>query len=52
MLLAFYMAVSAIGAIPWAVTFGDVQTLMKQAHDVLMWYEHMNTIIPSGIKKF
>lgn len=50
-LLAFYMAVNAIGAIPWAVAFGDVQVLLKQAHDVLMWYNHMNTIIPSWYQK-
>lgn len=48
-LLAFYVASNILGAIPWAVPFGEneVATSLRQAQRVLQWYDGYSTHIPS-----
>lgn len=48
-LLAFYVASNILGAIPWAVPFGEneVATSLRQAQRVLQWYDGFSTHIPS-----
>lgn len=48
-LLAFYIASNTLSSIYWAIPFGqsDVDTMMKQANDVLDWYDNMENCIPS-----
>lgn len=47
-LLAFYIASNTLSSIPWAIPFGqsDVDTMMKQAKDVLDWYDNMKNPVP------
>jgi len=48
-LLALYMALNALAAVPWAVPFGEreIAVMKQQAQDVLGWYDDMRQIIPS-----
>lgn len=48
-LLAFYVASNLLGAIPWAIPFGEkeVATSLRQAQRVLQWYDGFSTHIPS-----
>lgn len=48
-LLAFYIGVNTLSSIPWAIPFGEgeVRTMLKQAEDVLAWYDGMRELIPS-----
>lgn len=47
-LLALYISSNTLSAIPWAIPFGqdEVDVMLKQANDVLEWYEGMTNIIP------
>ncbi|NLO46724.1 MAG: phosphotransferase [Clostridiales bacterium] len=48
-LLAFYIAVNTLSSIYWAIPFGpsDLDTMMKQAQDVLEWFDNMNNPKPT-----
>ena len=48
-LLALYISSNMLSSIPWAIPFGEgeVQTMLKQAGDVLMWYDNMNDPVPA-----
>ena len=48
-LLAFYIASNTLSSIYWAVRFGssDLDTMMKQARDVLIWYDNMRNPVPA-----
>lgn len=48
-LLAFYIASNTLSSIYWAIPFGqsDIDTMMKQAQDVLDWYDNMQNPVPS-----
>ena len=48
-LLAFYIAGNTLSSIYWAVPFGpfDLDTMMKQAQDVLIWYDNMRNPVPA-----
>jgi len=52
-LLAFYIASNTLSSIYWAVPFGqsDLDTMMKQAQDVLEWFDNMNNPVPSWYLK-
>jgi len=52
-LLAFYIASNTLSSIYWAVPFGqsDLDTMMKQAQDVLKWYDNMQNPVPSWYLK-
>lgn len=47
-LLAFYIASNTLGSIYWAIPFGEseIQAMMGQANDVLVWYDGMKTVVP------
>ena len=48
-LLALYIANNCIGSLPWAVPYGEgeIQVMRRQAANILRWYDHFSTIIPS-----
>lgn len=48
-LLAFYIGSNLLSAIPWAIPFGreEVATFLRQARNVLQWYDGFSTHIPS-----
>ena len=52
-LLAFYMASNTLSAIPWAIPFGEkeIQTMLKQAADVLAWFSDMQNPVPTWYLK-
>jgi len=52
-LLAFYIASNTLSSIYWSVPFGpsDLDTMMKQARDVLEWFDNMRNPIPTWYQK-
>lgn len=52
-LLALYICSNTIGSLSWAIPFGEgeVAVMRKQASNVLTWYSHMQTTIPSWYQK-
>ena len=48
-LLALYISSNMLSSIPWAIPFGkkEIQTMLKQASDVLAWYDDMQNPIPT-----
>jgi aminoglycoside phosphotransferase (APT) family kinase protein len=47
-LMALYIAVNQLGAIPWAIPEGDkeLKVVLNQTKEVLEWYENFEQIIP------
>ncbi|MGB0931721.1 MAG: aminoglycoside phosphotransferase family protein [Chitinophagales bacterium] len=47
-LMALYMGVNQLGAIPWAIPYGEkqIEILLAQTKEVLEWYENFNQVIP------
>jgi len=52
-LLAFYIASNTLSSIYWAVPFGqsDLDTMMKQSQDVLVWFDNMKNPVPTWYLK-
>lgn len=52
-LLALYICSNTIGSLSWAIPFGEgeVAVMRKQASNVLNWYSHMQTTVPSWYRK-
>ena len=48
-LLALYIASNTLSSLYWAIPFGpaEVNTMRKQAADILSWYDDMKTPVPS-----
>lgn len=48
-LLALYISSNMLSSIPWAIPYGEreIQTMLKQAEDVLSWYDHMHNPVPT-----
>lgn len=48
-LLAFYIGSNLLSTLPWAIPFGpeEVATSLRQARNVLRWYDNFTTHIPS-----
>ena len=48
-LLAFYIASNTLSSIYWAIPFGqaDLDIMMKQAQDVLKWFNNMKNPMPT-----
>jgi serine/threonine-protein kinase len=48
-LLALYMGSNTLSTIPWAIPFGvqEVADMLKQAHDVLSWFDGMKNPVPA-----
>ncbi len=53
-LLALYIASNTLSSLPWAVPFGDaeIQTMQKQAAQVLQWYDGMKNAVPGWHQKY
>ena len=51
-LLALYIANNTLSSLPWAIPFGpqEIDTMRKQAAQVLSWYDNMNDPVPSWYK--
>ncbi|MEO0341759.1 MAG: phosphotransferase, partial [Bacteroidota bacterium] len=47
--VALFIAVNQIGALPWAMNYSqkDVDTIIKQTEEILVWYDDFQGIIPS-----
>jgi len=52
-LLALYISVNTLAAIPWAIPYGqaDVDIMMEQSQDVLSWFDNMQNTVPSWYLK-
>ncbi len=52
-LMALYTGVNQIGAIPWAIPYGDKEltTLLNQTNEVLKWYDNFEQPIPKWYHK-
>jgi len=48
-LLSLYIASNTLSSVPWAMPFGqaEVDTMLRQAEDVLRWYDNMKNPVPS-----
>lgn len=48
-LLALYIASNTLSSVYWAIPFGEeeIQTMLKQAQNVLRWYDDMRNIVPT-----
>lgn len=48
-LLALYIGSNTLASLPWAIPYGEeeVQTMQRQAKDILRWYDGFTTVIPS-----
>ena len=48
-LMAFYIGANTIGSLPWAIPFGqaEIDTMLKQAADVLSWFDNMKNPVPT-----
>ncbi len=48
-LLALYISSNMLSSVPWAIPFGEgeVKTMLKQAGDVLGWYDDMKNPVPA-----
>ena len=47
-LLALYVSVNTLSSLPWAIPFGEgeIETMRRQAREVLLWYDGMRCIVP------
>jgi aminoglycoside phosphotransferase (APT) family kinase protein len=52
-LLAFYIASNTLSSIYWAIPFGqsEINTMLQQSQDVLMWFASMNNPVPTWYLK-
>ena len=48
-LLALYISTNCLSSLPWAIPFGkqEIKTMCNQAAEVLQWYDHFRTAVPS-----
>lgn len=51
--LAFYIGSNTLSSIYWGMNFGqsDLDIMLKQAQDVLFWYDNFQTVIPNWYKR-
>ncbi|AGF57234.1 aminoglycoside phosphotransferase (APT) family kinase protein [Clostridium saccharoperbutylacetonicum] len=51
-LLALYISSNTLSSLPWAIQFGqsEIDIMIKQAQDVLEWYNNMKDPVPSWYK--
>lgn len=52
-LLALYISSNSLSSLPWAIPFGEgeIQVMRRQAADILAWYDHFRTVVPSWYHK-
>lgn len=48
-LLAFYISSNTLSSIPWSIPFGEdeLNIMIKQASDVIEWYDGMENLVPT-----
>ena len=48
-LLALYISSNMLSSVPWAIPFGEgeVNTMLRQAENVLRWYDNMQNPVPT-----
>lgn len=48
-LLALYISSNMLSSVPWAIPFGqgEIDTMLRQAGDVLSWYDNMTHPVPT-----
>ncbi len=48
-LFALYISSNTLSSAAWAIPFGqrEIDTMLKQAKDVLLWYDNMRTLVPT-----
>ena len=48
-LLALYICSNTLSSLPWAIPFGqgEIDTMRRQAAEVLHWYDNMKTTVPT-----
>ena len=53
-LMALYIASNALASIPWAMPFGesDVNAMLRNVDEMLVYYENFNTYIPKWYIKY
>jgi len=53
-LMALYIGVNQLGAIPWAVPYGEAQieVLVQQTEGILNWYDNFNRTIPKWYSSY
>lgn len=51
-LLALYISSNTLSSLPWAIPFGqgEIDVMMKQASEVLDWYDGMRNTVPKWYK--
>jgi len=52
-LLAYYICSNSVGSLPWAIAYGqeEVDTMIRQAGEILSWYDNMKQIVPTWYRK-
>ena len=52
-LLALYISINALSSVVWAIPFGEteINTMLRQADDVLVWYDGMTNPIPTWYRR-
>lgn len=52
-LLALYISSNTLSSVPWAIPFGEeqIQVMVNQAKDVLIWYDNMTKPVPTWYKE-
>ncbi len=52
-LLALYISANTLSSLPWAIPFGEneIQTMRRQADEILCWYCNMTQTIPTWYKE-
>ena len=52
-LLALYISSNTLSSVPWAIPFGqgEVEVMLRQAAEVLSWYDGMRNPVPSWYSK-
>lgn len=52
-LMAYYICSNSVGSLPWAVAYEqeEVDTMIRQAGEILSWYDNMKQLVPSWYRK-
>ena len=52
-LLALYICSNTLSSLPWAIDYGEhqIQVMRDQAAEILLWYDHFHSVIPTWYKK-
>ena len=47
-LLLLYICSNTLSSLPWAIPYGEkeVQTMLKQQKELMVWYDNMQTVVP------